>query len=42
MSNVLLVPVHLDALCLKTDLSVVEAKLIFPPSLLGWEMRDQP
>jgi hypothetical protein len=29
MSNVLLVPVHLDALCLKTDLSVVEAKVDF-------------
>ena len=29
MSNVLLVPMHLDALCLKTDLSVVEAKVDF-------------
>ena len=29
MSNILLVPVHLDALCLKTDLSVVEAKVDF-------------
>ena len=29
MSDVLLVPIHLDALCLKTDLSVVEAKVDF-------------
>lgn len=29
MSNVLLVPMRLDALCLKTDLSVVEAKVDF-------------
>ena len=29
MSNVLLVPIHLDALCIKTDLSVVEAKVDF-------------
>ena len=29
MGNVLLVPVHLDALCLKTDLSVVEAQVDF-------------
>ncbi len=29
MNNVLLVPLHLDALCLKKDLSVIEAKVDF-------------
>ena len=29
MRNVLLVPIHLDALCLQTDLSVVDAKVDF-------------
>src|SRR5688572_10066624 len=29
MSGLLLVPIHLDALCLETDLSVVEAKCDF-------------
>jgi hypothetical protein len=39
MNNVLLVPIHLDALCLKRSLSVVEAKVDFS-RLPYWDQNE--